>query len=333
MIYVFTHTDLDGVGAAAAYLLVRGLHVSDASISFVEPYNLAETLEQYYEYIENGDTIAIMDLGQPGRYWGSTLEAINKLRRGNAVIEWYDHHVWEPSDVRRLSDLGVHVFVDRTTCATGVVVKYAQKLYGRPEKRIQYYLEELESSICAADLWRWDHPLAPKLFRVVSLHGAKGDARRRFILNKLVSMKLWDEELEELLVEYVDVELANYEKIVRRTVLVEDNVCRIAGVVKPRGPPSNSFVGAYLLSRFSADIAVIIRENGGLSLRSRYVDVQKIARRLGGGGHPRAAGAKIELGLIDNILKRILPSFFTSRILKRILGEAITLSVCRQSSL
>ncbi|MCE4617782.1 MAG: DHHA1 domain-containing protein [Desulfurococcales archaeon] len=333
MIYILTHTDLDGVGAAAAYLLVRNLKITDASVAFVEPYNLGETLKQYTEYLEPRDTVAIMDLGQPGREWNHLLSVIQKITRKGINVEWYDHHVWDKEDIEKLRDLGVNVAIDRTTCAAGVVSRYSRKIYGEPNGKLAKYLEELESSICAADLWRWNHPLAPKLFRVVSLHGAKGDARRRLVLGKLVSLRLWDDELEEILIDYVDAELSNYGRITKHTIKVEADNCVIAGVVKPYGPPSNSFIGAYLLARFNADIAVIIRENGAISLRSRTIDVQRIAKRLGGGGHPKAAGAKIELGLLDRLFKRILPKRFTARVLGIVLREALSMGLCKQSSL
>jgi oligoribonuclease NrnB/cAMP/cGMP phosphodiesterase (DHH superfamily) len=61
------------------------------------------------------------------------------------------------------------------------------------------------------------------------------------------------------------------------------------------------------MSRFGADVAVIVRSNGAASLRSRSVDVSVVARRLGGGGHPRAAGARIKLPLIVRLLAKLYP--------------------------
>jgi oligoribonuclease NrnB/cAMP/cGMP phosphodiesterase (DHH superfamily) len=95
---------------------------------------------------------------------------------------------------------------------------------------------------------------------------------------------------------------------------------RVAAVYKKAGPPPNSMIGAMLLSRFRADIAVIARPNGGVSLRSRSVNVQKIAEAMGGGGHERAAGARVEIPLHVRLLqafyRRAVPRWVAVKVLK-----------------
>jgi len=67
----------------------------------------------------------------------------------------------------------------------------------------------------------------------------------------------------------------------------------------------NSFLAAYLIGRYNADIAVLASIDGKLSFRSRSVNVREIALKMGGGGHMYAAGAKIEIPLVTRLLGRI----------------------------
>jgi oligoribonuclease NrnB/cAMP/cGMP phosphodiesterase (DHH superfamily) len=314
---IITHTDLDGVGSAAAYLRIVKRDLNEATVLFSEPYELHETLGALKENVDNGGTIAIMDLGPNRENSSIVITLLSELRRKGVNIEWYDHHIWDET-LEKIRSLGVKIFVDRSTCATGVVIKYASRLHN---VEVNDFLKELERAVCAADLWIWDHPLAPKLFRVVgSEKGEDSDEWRLTIIKKFLEGKLWDEELEGKLESYVNKELKGYEKALRTLYLKNIKGLRLATVLKPRGPPSNSLIGALIMSRFDADVAIIARENGAISLRSKKVDVQRIASLLGGGGHPRASGAKIKLPflvkLISTFYPKVIPIYVTNRIAK-----------------
>ncbi|MEN3000174.1 MAG: DHHA1 domain-containing protein [Acidilobaceae archaeon] len=302
-VYVITHTDLDGVGAAAALLRVLGRRRGEgATVLYSEPYDLHETLQLLGRYLERGDLVAVTDLGLNEERKEETKRAVRDLVR-RARVEFYDHHVWEESDVAGLLEMGATLYIDRSTCATGVVVNYATRSRGMEPDR---FLKELELAVCSADLWRWDHPLSPKLYRAV---GAREEGRewRDRVLDKLVEGKLWDEELERRVEQYIDEELRRVSKALETVYVTERGGIRVAFAVKEEGPPANGIIAAILMSRYEAQIAGIMRPNGGLSLRSRKVDVQRIAARLGGGGHVRAAGARIKLPFLISLLSEVYP--------------------------
>lgn len=320
--FVVTHTDLDGVASAAVYLRIAGVKPSDATVLYAEPYNLDEVLESYVDYMDSGDTLAIMDLGVNTSVFDRVLSIIRGLRERGVEVEWYDHHVWgEEAD--KLRSLGVKLFVDRSTCATGVVARYSSKLRG---VELDDYVEELVSAVCAADLWRWTHHLAPKLFRVLGRRDE--DEWRSKLLEKFYSGTLWDDEMNERLEDYVNNELRGYSRLLKSVQVIGDGGCRVAAVYKKEGPPSNSMIGATLLYRFQADIAVVARENGALSLRSRSVDVQKVAALLGGGGHPRAAGARVRLPVYVRLLRVLWPTFYSRYVASTVLRAAKHAKVC-----
>jgi oligoribonuclease NrnB/cAMP/cGMP phosphodiesterase (DHH superfamily) len=313
---IVTHTDLDGVGSAAAYIRIARLEEDSYTIIFAEPYNLDKTLEELVGNLTRGDTLVIADLGVNRDTYEAILDSLKTIISDGVRVEWYDHHIWPPDEVNNLKSIGVNLFIDRSTCATGVVVRYASKIR---EVSIDDYLDELEAAVCAADLWKWDHPLAPKLFRVV---GERGEEEwKASLARRLAKGPLWDEDLSQKLEEYVNLELRGYDKVLRTIYIADREGCRVAAAFKENGPPSNSFIGALLLSRYQSDIAVIVRPNGALSLRSRSVDVQAIARELGGGGHPRAAGAKVSIPrhvrLLGLLSKKMVSRFF-ARLIARV---------------
>ena len=314
---IITHTDLDGVGSAAAYLRIAGRSPSESTIIFAEPYEIHDVLRELVDNVERGDKVALMDLGPNRENYDQVVTYVSSIVRKDVDVEWYDHHIWDDGG-ERLRAVGARMFIDRSTCATGVVVRYASKVYGvEPDK----FLLELERAVCAADLWIWDHPMAPKLFRVIgSDKGDQADEWRHKVVEKFFNSKLWDDEMEERLESYINKELKGYEKVLRTLYVRRLGRRSVAAVVKSRGPPANSLIGALLLSRFNADVAVIVRENGAISLRSRSVDVQRIASLLGGGGHPRASGAKLRLPFWVRILYRFYPKALSRYAASKVIG-------------
>ena len=308
---IVTHTDLDGVGAAASAMRALG-RTGEATILFAEPYNVHEVLRgEALEYVDKGDGLVVSDIGYNSGVYTELVRLVGELASRGVKVEWYDHHVWDDAAVEGLRRAGARVVVDRSTCATGVVARYIDggSSYERDE-----YLRELERAVCSADLWRWDHPLSPKLFRVVGERRGGEDWKRRLAV-KLAEGVMWDDEMEARLEEYVNLELRGYEAVMGTVVTRIVDGVKLAVAVKGRGPPSSSMIGSLLLSRFNADVAVIARLDGGISFRSSRVNVRDLAASLGGGGHPRASGAKVRLNPLVKLASRLHPkilSFYIS---------------------
>lgn len=301
-LFIVTHTDLDGAGAAAAALRITGRKIDESTIVFAEPYNLDRKMGELKEIVSQGDMVVVADLGINANSFNGILDAVKYLSSTGARIEWYDHHVWSDDEINAVREAGALVIVDRSTCATGVVARHMSQLRGVKDE----FLSELEAAVCAADLWRWDHHMAPKLFRVA---GDRNDEEWKLkLIEKLSSGVLWDDELEEKLEQYVNEELRGFNDVLSTVYVGEADGYRIAVAYKrTRGPPGSSMIGASLLFRYNSDVAGIVRRDGGLSLRSRRVNVQEVAKALGGGGHPAAAGAKINVPLLVKLASILYP--------------------------
>ncbi len=326
-LFIVTHTDLDGVGSAAAYVRLAGVEKDYYTIVFAEPYNLDEALSGLKDYVGSGDRLVLADLGPNKLVFEEVVNLMKHFIDNGVEVEWYDHHIWDPSEEREIKSLGVKLYIDTSTCATGVVVKY----FPHERRDESGFTERLAKAVCAADLWRWDDPLAPKLFRVAG--NRRDEDWKRRLVDKLSSGILWDDELQAKLEEYVNRELEGMHKALKNLVVRGSRSdCLVAATIKDEGPPSSSFVGALMLSRYGADIAVIARPNGALSLRSRSVNVQVVAKRLGGGGHPRAAGAKISVPLWVRIASIIYRKALSRYIAGLVRSKALEEGVCRPHS-
>jgi len=320
---VITHTDLDGVAAAAIYHRIVGVVPdTESTIIMTEPYRLHRVLADIAK--AGAKRVAIMDLGPNSATIDSTVEAVGNIVGRGARLEWYDHHRWEPAWVERLDSLGAKLFIDTSICAAGVVARYASRLY---DVELDGFTRRLVKATCAADLWRWDDELAPRLYRVVDRYkGAKGDQWKRKLVRGFFEGSLWWPDLDDALNEYLKLEFRGFNKALRNTLVAEFALdCRAVFVLKDPGPPNASILGNSFIDRFGADFAVIVRKRGrGMSFRSRSVNVREIAYQLGGGGHPRAAGAPLQLPLMYRLLALLYPRarlLYARKLVEKAIGE------------
>lgn len=314
MVYaIVTHTDIDGVASAALYLYLN--NNPEYRVFFTEPFMLYKALDKvasaYYE------RVAIFDLGINSRVYDLVLEYINLLRRSGIQVSWFDHHVWDSKWVNDIAGRGVELYLDHSTCATGVVAKYVRPIRANIDT---VFVENLVKGVCAGDLWRFDHWLGGYYVRVVR-RGDK-DSWRKTVLKVLASGVLWSSEFNDKVVEHVDSELRYFTQNLR---VVTGSVGGLKlAVAESNEYVENSFLASYLIGRLGADIVVLVSGDGKLSFRSRNFDVREVAHALGGGGHKYAAGAKISLPWWVKMLSKIKQDallHYTMRLVARKVGE------------
>ncbi len=285
---IITHTDLDGVASAA--LILRAVGNVD-KILFAQPHQLHAVLGK----IPNGSTVYIADLGVNPGTLEKVVNEISRITNSGGSVRWFDHHVWDNDWVSKVKEAGADLAVDITTCGAGVVAKYFP-VSGEGVK-------ELVSATCSIDLWLFNDWRGNYLAKYVG--HKEGGEWREYVARKLVNFNgEIDDEVESIAEEAVSRELRLYSKVVKEAKVGKAGEYVIAYYLKPRTEHVTSYIGNILLSRHGADIALICRE-GSLSLRSRNVNVREIAKKLGGGGHPAAAGAPIRPPLLILILAKL----------------------------
>ncbi len=278
---IVTHTDLDGVASAA--LILRAVGDVDR-IMFAQPHQTHAVLGK----VPNGAEVYVSDLGINEPTLDKVTAQVRRITSSGGRVRWFDHHVWDDEWVEALNASGAEVHVDTSTCGAGVVAKYFPV---RGEG-----VEELVSATCSIDLWLFNDWRGNFLARYVGLKG--GSEWREHVARELSNFK--GEFSNEIIVkvsEAFDHELKLYSKVVKEAKVLKVKGLKLVYYFKKDEEHVTSYIGNIMLSRYDADIALICKQ-GSVSLRSREFNVRELAKRLNGGGHPRAAGAPLRPPLI-----------------------------------
>lgn len=199
------------------------------------------------------------------------------------------------------------VTIDINECGTTLFYNYLKTIGLKETKTIKEYV----SSVKNLDLWLFEQnkdEVAPKLGNLFDFYGVQ-----RYITEFTKHLKedkcFKFNEFEEKILEILNDEEKRY--IDKRELRM--TVCKYGdynvGIVFAE--KYRSEIGNELLNRNkNLDFIVIINLNGGISLRSREVDVSVIASKFNGGGHKLAAG----IGISDEIKKDIISLIFKGEI-------------------
>ncbi len=291
---IITHGDMDGVAAAGLYLYLRDN--PESVVYFTEPYNLHNTIDHVTSF--RYEKLVITDLGINPSTYRELVEKLRTIRELETGIVWYDHHVWNENWIKGVREIGVELHLDTSTCATGVVAKYT-----KPLKQVNYeYVNQLVKGVCAGDLWRFDHWMGSYYIRLIRRKDK--DSWKMKVLLYIANGQYWNSEFNSKVERHVDLELSLLsDKLMVYTKNI-NNHYRVA-VVEDEEIIDSSFIAPYVMGRYNANIVVVTSSNGKISFRSRDVNVRDLAVRLGGGGHPYAAGAKIKVPWYIRLLSKI----------------------------
>ncbi|MFB6112087.1 MAG: DHH family phosphoesterase [Halobacteriaceae archaeon] len=274
-VVVVTDDDADGLGCAA---IIREAH-GDAGILPSGPGDIGDALERVATY-GTPELVYVCDIcPDTVDRVGEPLQAL--LERG-ATVRWFDHHQWEPAVADELRDWGVELVVGESDeqCTADVALESIDHPF--PAR-----FEELAAVTRDHDLW------------------IKKDERS----DDLGDFAYWAEDIETY-VETVrehgvalpeDVQAFLTERRVEKDELIDRAVDRAD--IRTVGPwtvgvtygrCSQNEVAERLRVEAGADAAVIVKPSGAASIRGSegFEQSHRVARLVGGGGHPRAAGCK-----------------------------------------
>lgn len=285
---IVTHTDLDGLSSAALIIkYLRSRKSGDPRITLTQPHNLHKVLREL-----RCDELYICDLGINHLTYQSLVKEISRLRDEGTNIYWFDHHVWQGSWIDKLLSLGVNLYVDVNICAAGVV---ANALKITDDNSLQ-----LVKATCSNDLWIFNNYLGNFLSRYVVCRS--GNRWRKHLINKLSGFDgSLSDEIVKCVEEVMDRDLKVFNSVIKNSMVFNVNDVKVAVVMKEWEESSTSYMAHFIMSRHNADIVIVYKE-GSLSIRSNDLNIRELAVRLGGGGHPKAAGAPFKTPLIYRLL-------------------------------
>ncbi|MDT7860723.1 MAG: DHH family phosphoesterase [Saccharolobus sp.] len=288
--YAIVHNDFDGTASAAVY--ARAVGSLPKTVFFTEP-NKLHTLLRSLE-LRGVYNIMIADLGINANTFNDIVKELRRLINQGAKIEWFDHHVWKDEWKEELKKIGVNLYHDTSTCGAGVIYKYKN-----PNDN---FSRKLASADCSVDIWLHDDPMGEKLRRIVENN--KDYSWKNELIKTFFNGILWNDAFDKILEETMSKELEGYKKVMKSYRLLEINGYKVVIAVRWKGPPDISYASQFLMTRTGA--SVFVSANGkSISFRSREIDVRQFAVRLGGGGHPLAAGAQLKVPLLYKFLNKI----------------------------
>ena len=273
---VISHWDVDGVASAAIAVRMGARLFKLAALSALHQL-LGDTVLAAERI--GADTLIIADLNpSPGQERLVETSLDYALSIGMRVV-WIDHHEWPGPLVDELREMGVTLILDQSRVSAELVSSFLG------------CRDEVCTRLCEMavddDLFLNRDPLAVRWRRVLRWYNWRV---RYNAVRAWARGVLWPEWVrplwERLSSEY---EALMTRTLSRVTVLDVDGyrlaVVRVASEKLHPGEVHARIVQAG----YDADIYAMIYDNG-VSLRSETLPLACIARRLGGGGHEKAAG-------------------------------------------
>ncbi len=290
-VFVVHHNDFDGImGAVALYRL----HSAEEFKSF--PTSRRRFLKTFKRAINEGpDLLYVVDIG-PNE---SELDEIeNVLKDKEFELVWMDHHKWSDKILETLKRYG-RVIYDRSTCGAGLAARYVKEM----GVDLCSCCEELVELSCDIDLWIRKDPRSEKMSVALG-----NDKWRPYLVEKLWRCVGWDKDWEDAYEETINEMKEFLKKALKNAIIVKvEDVEAIVIPITKKQIAWVSFLAEFLRQERPYDVIIFESDVGSLHMRrgSEKVDLSELARLLGGGGHPAAAGASVDYGLFDKVIHKL----------------------------
>jgi len=273
-VVVVADPDADGLACVA---LIREA-LGEATLLSAGPYDLARGLARVAEYGEDDATVFVCDLSPDSV--ASVAEPLAAVCERADAVRWFDHHQWADDVAEAVRDAGVDLVVGDSDTACSADVTFRSMDAEFPDRFVDLvaatrdhdlWIREDPRSDDLADLAYWSEP--EEYVETVREHGADLPLEaREFLAERRVRKE-----------DFI-------ERAVRRAEVVEIGEYAV-GVTYGRCSQNEV---AEALREQGADAAVVVKPAGSASIRGTeaFKRCHEVARRVNGGGHPKAAGCK-----------------------------------------
>lgn len=312
MVYCISHRkDVDGLGAAAIAVAATG-----AKVMLSDYEDLIENLKR----VPSGQDLVLSDLGADNANLDDFVAELSRIA-SKGEVTYIDHHFMSADAKRRLRRAGVRVVHDVRECSSMLAHKTFRK--SLPERA------RLIALSGAVTDYMDDSPLAKKMME---------QADRQFVLLEasMLSYALGAKAKDEGFPERVVAELALMKHpheipgVPEAAVRQLEEVSQLGEVVKAEGTRlgnlaymktdqySTGNIAKLLIGAFEVPVGVAFKEKQQgwyeVSLRGTSESkvhlgkaVSTIASKLGGsgGGHRKAAGCRVPVEKMDELLARL----------------------------
>lgn len=325
MIKLITHSDLDGV---SCYIVLQNYYATgfdykteNIDVSFCEYSNVDRTaLEAIYNH-HLYDEIFITDISV-------NLEVASKISEVNSSypdkIKLFDHHA-TALHLNKYNWATVNVEMQSyKNCGTELLYKYLLDNNLKPKLFTQENLTDYVEKVRRYDTWEWkglyDDYEAKNLNTLFHIYGRDKFIREVFI--KLTRNKkdfVLIDTMEEFILSLEQDKLNRYvdkknESLIKKELKLTNtnstNVIYTYGVV---------FADSYIselgnrlcdLNKELDFVAIINQDKVSLRSIKNHIDLSKIAKAFGGGGHRSASGFSIDDRVVNNFIDNAMKIFY-----------------------
>lgn len=300
MIKLFTHLDLDGVGCAVLARLTFGKNVEITYCNYDEVDSLVR--EYISEMNKEHDTCFITDIGIKD----DLASMINLEYKNNFKL--FDHHK-TALDLNKYDWCTVETENKETGSMTSGTELFSKYLVDH--KYLEVDVSDFVRIVTDYDTWRWstlgkEGQVSKDVNDLLYLYGR--EIFETWCMRCIDSGKFphFDEE-SSLMLTFNKNEIEKYIKEKDKTIIVNCNREYMYGVVFADKYISELGNELCKLNKELDYIVIVNMSTRSVSYRTikDNIDVGMIAKEHGGGGHPKAAGAKIKFDNILNFLSKV----------------------------
>jgi oligoribonuclease NrnB/cAMP/cGMP phosphodiesterase (DHH superfamily) len=284
---VISHTDADGLSSAALLSATGRRDPVVQTVGYQDAYRFEHVLEDLTDdtlaFDPDGAILSIADFSPDGP---ACADALGELVAAGCHVEWFDHHQWDEVVRAEVIQAGVDLHVDTDECAASLIARETDDDWSEQT-------QELVAVTKDRDLWINDDPRSPKLntfariadpneyVQTVLEHGVgfPDEVERR-----IEERTQQDERLEQAAVERAESHQVGEEFYAAVTYTAGGNTSNIGNELVEDHDPL-------------FDIAVVCTPSSvsfyAHSEDGTFDHCHEVAAKLGGGGHPTAAGAGV----------------------------------------
>ncbi|MHA1506697.1 MAG: DHHA1 domain-containing protein [Candidatus Asgardarchaeia archaeon] len=303
---IVTHGDLDGICSAA--IVMRKLQ--DAFVMFSGAGRCYEKIKFLRGF---GKNLYILDMGLNYSYAYKTYSTLRELKEKNWKIVWIDHHVWDKQWMEKIGEVVDRLIVDRERVTGEIVLE----LFGGDD-----FSTELAKIARDSDTLNRNNEYVRMYEYAINYKGYKAG---HYLLKLFKESILVDDLITRWAEEGEKIDLLSIEAGKKGKVFKTKSGSRYA-LLDLREKKLNGIASAHAASKtLGVDFVVVLYKNDRISLyrgENQDVDILKIAKMFGGGGHPFSCGIKLRLGALDKLLSSIFRRHYLPRGIREVL-EAI----------